>query len=385
MEYEVKPIRNAITLLTNQCPCACEYCFEDKDSRRMTYQIAQDTLNFVHKAPGQLHGYTFFGGEPMLEFENIIVPLVEYSYSLPNTTRFAMTTNGVLLDHERIDWLLDNNINFMVSMDGAKETQDTNRPLKSGGSSFDALDKNIHYLIERKPNQMFRVTLTGKTIHNLFSDILYFEEIGVKDLGILPNLFEVWNDEQCKIFDEQIEMYENYIIESFNNGRTPLLFREYYASFSRLYQLQNTTMRRINNACLPTFQCGFGVRGSASVDVNGYLYGCHHITPLSPESEWCIGNIYSGVDESKVRNLVDNYDQFKVQNEQCKNCPLDKVCNGGCAPNNYMICGDVHKVPDTFCYWTRSITDSAYRITQILGNANNELFIQVFNYWKGVR
>lgn len=385
MDYEIQPIRNVIALLTNQCPCACEYCFEDKDSRRMTYQTAKDTLDFVHKAPAQVHGYTFFGGEPMLEFDNIIVPLVEYSKGLEKPTRFAMTTNGVLFDHNRIDWLLDNNINFMVSMDGGKETQDSNRPMKTGESSFDILDKNIHYLLERKPNQLFRVTLTGKTIHNLFEDILYFEEIGVRDLGILPNLFEVWTEEQRKSFDAQIELYENYLIEQFKRGIPPLIFREYFASFGRLYQLQNAATRRTCNSCKPEFQCGFGVRGSASVDVDGYLYGCHHISPLSPDSEWCIGNIYQGIDENKIRNLVDNYNPLMVRNEQCKNCPLDNICNGGCVSNNYMICGDVHQVPDSFCYWTRSITDSAYRITQKLGSENNQLFIRTFNRWKGMR
>lgn len=385
MNYEVKPIRNVIALLTNQCNLKCPYCFEDKDARRMTFETAKDALNFVHKAPDRFHGFTFFGGEPMLEFDNIIVPLIEYSKTLDNPTRFAMTTNGVALTHDRIDWLLDNNVDFMLSMDGNKETQDSNRPMKNQGSSFDILDQNIHYLLEKKPNQIFRATLTGKTIGNLFSDILYFEQIGVRNLGILPNLFEVWTDEQQASFDAQIELYENYLIEQFQKGIPPLIFREYYAAFARLYLLQNTSTRRTTNACKPEFQCGFGVRGGASVDVDGYLYGCHHISPLSHESIWCIGDIYQGLDESKVRNLVDNYNPLMVRNNQCKSCPLDNICNGGCVSNNYMICGDVHIIPDSFCYWTRSITDSAYRIAQILGNANNQLFIRTFNRWKGAK
>lgn len=384
MSYEIKPIRNVITLLTNQCPCACEYCFEDKDSRNMTYQTAKDTLDFIHKTHSTYHNYTFFGGEPMLEFDSIIVPLVEYSKNLEMPTRFDMTTNGILLNYDRIDWLYNNKVNFMVSMDGEKETQDSNRPMKSGKSGFDILEKNIPYLLERNPSQEFRATLTGKTIHNLFSDILYFEEIGVKKLGVLPNLDEVWTDEQRKSFDRQIELYEHYIVEQFRKGIHPLIFREYYAAFGRLYQLQNTIARRTCNKCKLEFQCGFGMRESASVDVDGYLYGCHRIAPMSPNSEWCIGDIYQGLDESKVRNLINNYNSMVIGNEQCKECPLDNICNGGCISNNYMICGDINIVPSSFCYWTRSITDSAYRITQILGNEDNELFMNTFNRWRDV-
>ena len=127
-------------------------CFEDKDSQRMTFDTAKDILNFVHKAPGNFHGFTFFGGEPMLEFDSIVVPLVEYSKTLWNPTYFAMTTNGTLLDKEKIDWLFENNVNFMFSVDGNKETQDSNRPMKNGNSSFDALEQNLLYVLKKRPN-----------------------------------------------------------------------------------------------------------------------------------------------------------------------------------------------------------------------------------------
>ena len=99
------PIRNVIALLTNQCQCACPYCFEARSPERMSLNVAKDILDFVKTGGGKSSGFTFFGGEPMLEFESIMVPLVEYSEQSPIPTRFAMTTNGTLLDEDRLAWL----------------------------------------------------------------------------------------------------------------------------------------------------------------------------------------------------------------------------------------------------------------------------------------
>ena len=71
----------------------------------MSLNVAKDILDFVKTGGGKSSGFTFFGGEPMLEFESIMVPLVEYSEQSPIPTRFAMTTNGTLLDEDRLAWL----------------------------------------------------------------------------------------------------------------------------------------------------------------------------------------------------------------------------------------------------------------------------------------
>ena len=154
MKYTVKPIRNVIALLTNQCPLACPYCFEDRDTQKMSFETARATLDFIHRVENVQHGFTFFGGEPTVEWDSIIVPLIEYSKASNQPTRFNMTTNGFLLNQNRIDWLIENKIEFMYSMDGGKETQNINRPTNRNGESFDVVSQNILYILERKPNQV---------------------------------------------------------------------------------------------------------------------------------------------------------------------------------------------------------------------------------------
>lgn len=376
MDYKIKPIWNVIALLTNQCNLACPYCFEDRDVRRMTFETARGILDFIHKSERDIHGFTFFGGEPTLEWDTIIVPLVQYSKTLKKQTRFAMTTNGTLLTPDKIDWLHNNQVNFMLSMDGNKLTQDTNRPMRNGESGFDKLAVILPYALRVNPRQIVRITISPETVGNLYDDILFFENNNVRRLAALPNFFARWTSEQYNILAEQIQRYESHIVETFQHNQKPLLFNEYMSAFWRLSSIMQRLPRRTHASCQRGAQCGMGVKGSASADVDGNLYACHHISPLVPESDWCIGNIRDGIDEQRIHALINTYDPQQVGNTQCSECPLDNICDGGCCCNNYMICGDVNKVPESFCYWMRLVTDSAYRVSIIL--QDNPLFIETF-------
>lgn len=381
--YAVPPLRNAIVMLTNQCNCACTYCFEERRPERMNLQTAKDILSFLHKSGSSNVGFTFFGGEPMLEFDSIIAPLTEWAKtSFETPTRFAMTTNGTLFTKERLDFLKENNISFMLSMDGGRTAQSGNRPLKDGRNSFDVVMEYVPYILKLWPMQSFRETLTQHNTDSLFDDILFFESVGCRNLMVIPDIFETWSKEKIQCLEEQVKLYEARILEQFRHGVRPFLIHEYSIGFGKIMSAyhcaQKHVGRRSGPSCAGHSQCGFGVRGSASIDPMGDIYGCHHIKPLTRESLFYIGNIYDGVDEQRVRRLVDLYDPEKVGNEQCGTCGLDWFCHGGCAPNNYQISGDVNKVPPMYCIWERLIADSTYRILLTLNRENNKLFRDMF-------
>lgn len=381
--YEVKPVRNAIVMLTNQCNCACSYCFEERRQERMSLQTAKDTLIFIHSGHDPRPGFTFFGGEPMMEFNTIIAPLVTWSkYAFQTQTRFAMTTNGTLFTRERLDFLKENGISFMLSMDGGKTAQSGNRPLRNGGNSFDAVMEHIPYILKLWPMQSFRETLTQHNVVSFFDDILFFSSIGCKNLMVVPDLFETWSEDSIKTLQIQIQQYEEYILSGFRANQTPLLLHEYYLAFGKImaayYCKRDDVTRRSSDICASHNQCGFGVRGNVSIDPLGDIYGCHHIRPLNRDSIFYLGNIYDGIDESRVRNLVDQYDPQRVGGHRCIGCGLEWFCDGGCAPNNYQIFGDMHHVPDMYCVWQRMIVDSAHRIMTKLNAEGNQLFQNTF-------
>lgn len=378
---QVKPIRNAIVLLTNQCNCTCPYCFEARDPERMNLQTAKDVVSFLQLSQDKSLGFTFFGGEPMLEWENIIVPLVEWAeQTSPIPIRFNMTTNGTLLTSERLDYLLKHKIQFMISMDGDRETQERGRPMRNGESSFDRLMSILPELLEKKPQQVFRVTLTPKLCRNLSHDILFFEKIGCKNLGILPNVFEYWTESEKETLLTELAEYESYLIDAFRSGGAPLIFTDYRNAFYQIILANRfkNKPRRIYGACKKEAQCGMGIRGSVSIDVHGDIYACHHISPLTHGSIFYLGDIYRGIDESRVQNLIGMYDLQKVGTLECRDCSLDNICNGGCKSNNYQINGDLHIVPDMYCFWARACADSAYRVANVLGKEENPGFIRAF-------
>lgn len=373
----ILPIKNVIALLTNQCNCACPYCFEARTSERMSLETAKDILNFVKTNGGDRSGFTFFGGEPMLEFERIIVPLVEYSEQSGIHTRFAMTTNGTLLNKDRIDWLTDHDIHFMLSFDGNRKTQELSRPMRTGESSFDTIMGFLPYLLEKVPYQSIRATLIQENIPNFTDDVIWLDSIGVKDFSVLPNFFETWDDKTKQLFLEELSKYNNYILSSYRAGKRPLLIRAYRAAFYEIPLVLKTKERRTSNNCPTAAQCGFGIRGGASVDYRGDLYGCHHV-PMNRQSPFYIGNIYDGIDVSRIEALTSSYSPEKVGNEQCASCPIDKICNGGCVSNNYVMCEDIHVVHGGWCFWRKSIISAADAVMRQLANENNKLFIYDF-------
>lgn len=345
----------------------------------MSLDVAKDVLRFLYGSGADRLGFTFFGGEPMLEFDTVIKPLVEWSRcEIDKPVHFGMTTNGTLFSRERLNFLKENNIGFLLSMDGSSTAQGCNRPLANGENSFYAIEPYLPYILERWPMQPFRETLTEYNVGSYFEDILYFDSIGCRSLTVVPDFFKVWENDKINVLREQIKRYEEYIIREITDGRTPLLTHEYSTVFRNFAVITENKggERRTVRGCQGCNKCGFGVKGSASIDPTGDIYGCHHITPLNRDSLFYLGNIYDGVDEWRVRRLVDSYDRSRVGNKMCAECGLDGICDGGCAPNNFQINGDVHKVPEMYCIWWRLMMDSGMRICGAL--SGNKMFQQMF-------
>lgn len=346
----------------------------------MRLDTAKDVLKFLHLSKSNRIGYTFFGGEPMLEWDSIIYPLIEWSKNR-YPAKFNMTTNGTLFTEDRLNYLFENNVSFLLSMDGCKETQDENRPMKNYKSSYDTIVKYIPQILKSRPGQTVRMTINSKSCSHFFEDVLSLIRLGFVNISAIPNFFENWNDEAKQSFLESLARYEKYVIEQFQAGNTPVLFFGYREAFHKIVQTiqaERNNMYRQVDECKVTNQCGFGIRRSVSIDPDGNLYGCHHISPLMREGPFWIGDIYAGLQEDRVRMLLDQYDPQKVSGTDCSKCPIDWVCNGGCKPNNYQINANIHKVPRLYCFWEQEVVMSAYRIACRLGAEKNESFRSVF-------
>ena len=349
----------------------------------MTIEVAKDIVRFLHKSKPKSVGFTFFGGEPMLEWDTIIVPLVEWSEN-KFPTHYNMTTNGTLFSNDRLNYIFSKNITFLLSMDGGKETQDNNRPTKNGSSSYDLIEKYIPIILKNRPRQVVRMTITKSSGKHFFEDILALINLGFINISALPNFFEPWDESDKELFLRSLTKYEEYVISEYIKGNSPVMFFGYKESFHIIWQVINAKSLgkyRSDPECAKKNQCGFGIRGGASIDYEGNIYGCHHVSPLSKNNNFCIGNIYEGIVEEKQRKLIDLYSADKIKGSNCDMCPINLVCNGGCKPNNYQITGDMCKVPDMYCFWMQSVVLSAYRIACKLGELKNLAFKNDFSLY----
>jgi uncharacterized protein len=214
--------------VTDDCNLTCPYCFTNQSPNYMTLDTAKKVIDQVYenffikmkiltyqKMPEKICIIHFFGGEPLLCYDSIIVPLIEYCKTEKNDIFiFKITTNGTLLDDEKINFFLLNNVEIFLSIDGNKETQNFNRPCKDQtSSSFDLINNNLEYLLERFPDITFRSTIYAPTVHNLFNNYKFAKEKGFKRYLAIPDrITDLWTEEKKLILKNEInKIYQYYI------------------------------------------------------------------------------------------------------------------------------------------------------------------------------
>lgn len=348
----------------------------------MTYETAKTAAEFLIKNAEETNvtpSINFFGGEPMLMWDSIIVPLTTWirdEYKKPFS--LGITTNGTLLTEERIEFLKKNGINLLFSIDGGKETQDYNRPYSNGEGSFDSLKSIIPSIVENFKNVTFRMTVIPPTCHNLFNDIKFAADSGFKNFFAIPNVFEEWNDEAKTAAENEIRKYGDYYIDCMRNGNNPIYFSTFEMAFTDIKMINNailTKQFRNTPKSKSNGKCGLGSGVFASIHPNGNLYGCQEMTSNEgEESIFYIGNIFTGVDDKRRYALMELYDTETITGEKCNECKYNRICDGGCVANNYLVTGNLAHLPEVFCWWRRLILDEAIRVMQILGTENNEMF-----------
>ena len=376
------PVRVMLNL-TDNCNLACRYCFVQQKPNYMTLQVAKDSVDFIVKNYNirtekyglkDRKGIFFFGGEPTLMFDSIIVPLIQYieeTYKLDEFD-FGITTNGTLLNKERIDFLKKYNIFPLLSIDGNAETQNYNRPYKNGiGNSFDAVIKNIPYLLENFPEVCFRSTIYKDTVENLYDNFLFAESLGFKNYTCIPDTrTAVWNEEEMQKLYDQLTKIVYHQIEYFLNGTRPkITMAGLYDGFrdvilSELYEEKHEELRRT------PWRCGLGANG-CSINYVGDLFSCQEQDSRDTNEYFYIGNIYSGIDQSKHKQILMDYMNSIIvcQNgDSCSECPLQKICNGGCVSVNKDLYGNINLTNPELCKERKFFYKLAIGMMLILNN-----------------
>ena len=337
-----KVIKALCLHVAHSCNLACSYCFagqgkyHGKDAL-MSFETGKRAFDFLIENSGTRRNLEvdFFGGEPLLNWD-VVKQLVEYARSIEKEKnknfRFTLTTNGVLIDDEVIEFANKEMSNVVLSLDGRKDVHDKFRVDYAGKGSYDKILPKFRKLVESREGKNYYMRGTFTHFNTDFTkDIFHMADLGFKELSMEPVVCSpdspsALTDEDLPILFEQYEILAKEMIRRKKNG-------DGFTFYHYMLDLKNgpCIYKRISG-------CGSGTEYMA-VTPKGDLYPCHQFVG---EEEYCLGNIWDGVKKPEVQ------DKFRLCNaysrEECRDCWAKLYCSGGCAANSYHATGSVNGI-----------------------------------------
>lgn len=333
--------------VAHTCNLNCSYCFASQgkyhgERALMSFETGKRALDFLIENSGTRTNLEvdFFGGEPLMNWD-VVKQLVAYARTQEpihhKKFRFTLTTNGVLIDDDVIDFANKEMSNVVLSLDGRKEIHDRLRVDYAGKGSYDRIVPKFQKLVEARggKNYYMRGTFTHANT-DFTNDILHMADLGFTELSMEPVVCApgdaaALTQEDLPILFEQYELLAKEMIRRKKEGRG---FTFYH------YMLDLTggpcIYKRISG-------CGSGTEYMA-VTPWGELYPCHQFVG---DEHYSLGNIWDGVTNTALR------DEFKCCNAyarpECSDCWAKLYCSGGCAANAYHATGSIRGVYDYGC------------------------------------
>ncbi len=360
-----KTVVKALCLhIAHDCNLACKYCFAEEgeyhgDRSLMSYEVGKKALDFLIANSGNRVNLEvdFFGGEPLMNFQ-VVKDLVAYGRSQEKEHnkkfRFTLTTNGMLLNEDVMEFANREMANVVLSVDGRKEVHDFMRPTRNGKGSYDLIIDKFKTMAELRNQTNYYVRGTF-THHNLdFSkDVLHLADLGFKQISMEP---VVAPDEQPYAIKEEDlpKLYEEYDLLA-----KAMIERE---KMGKGFNFFHFMIDLTGGPCLykRLSGCGSGTEYLA-VTPWGDLYPCHQFVGMD---EFKLGNVDTGIEKTEL------VDEFKLCNvyakDKCKDCFARFYCSGGCAANSYNFHGNLLDAYDVGCELERKRVECAIMIKAAL-------------------
>ncbi len=349
--------------VAHTCNLNCAYCFASQgkysgERAIMSEEVGKRALDFLIENSGTRHNLEvdFFGGEPLMNFD-VVKNLVAYARQRENETgknfRFTLTTNGVLIDDDVIDFANREMSNVVLSLDGRKEIHDRYRVDYAGKGSFDKIVPKFQKLVEARGGKDYY--MRGTFTHanpDFVNDIrtmldLGFNELSMEPVVCAPDDPSALTDQDLEVVMKQYEELASLMLERREAGK-PFTFYHYMIDLSG----GPCIYKRVSG-------CGSGTEYMA-VTPWGDLYPCHQFVG---DEKFKLGNIYNGVTNKSLQN------EFKKCNvyahPECENCWAKLYCSGGCAANAYHATGSITGIYENGCKLFRKRMECAIFIEAI--------------------
>ncbi len=333
--------------VAHTCNLNCSYCFASQgkyhgDRALMSFEVGKRALDFLIENSGSRTNLEvdFFGGEPLMNWD-VVKELVKYARSQEGPChknfRFTLTTNGMLIDDDVIDFANKEMSNVVLSLDGRKEIHDRLRVDYAGNGSYDRIVPKFQELVKSRggKNYYMRGTFTH-TNPDFTKDIFHMADLGFTELSMEPVVASpddpaALTASDIEIVKEQYEILAKEMLRREKEGR-PITFYHYMLDLTE----GPCIYKRISG-------CGSGTEYMA-VTPWGDLYPCHQFVG---DEKYKLGDIWNGVTNHSLR------EQFRSCNaysrSECNDCWAKFYCSGGCAANAYHASGSIQGTYEPGC------------------------------------
>lgn len=373
-----KYLSHGILEITQQCNLECKYCCysefypgnRQNSNRHMSWDVAKKALDLMIKHGGRIRSpfihdmestrdvsVGFYGGEPFLNFEmmNQCVEYVKENIDADRKALFTLTTNATMLTQEHIQWLVDNQVSSVISLDGPKSNHDRFRVDHTGNGTHDLVMKNVRQILkytERKKTEYhfsFNCVLCGDIdlgdvldyfcmMEDLFTHPYCKVSVNIQAVNGGTHYYnKCYPDEQLSNvtgFDKLKDEYnEACLTNQYRNSKISVRLRildsfmrdQLYFKVHGRTRYQYSDEFELRDKYFPGSICPMGSRRTY-FDVDGNILPCERVS--SKESYFIIGNVNDGIDVNCVKQMIDEFTD--LTKEDCKKCWCLRMCSVGC-------------------------------------------------------
>ena len=352
------PVKSMCLNVSHDCNLRCEYCFAqtgDFGGERcvMPPDIGRKAIDFLieKSADRQNIELDFFGGEPLMAWDTV-VETVNYARSIEKqhgkNFRFTITTNGVLLDDEKIDYINREMSNVVLSLDGRREVTDRIRKTLNGKSVYDVIVPKVQRLVERRDKDFYvRATFTKYNL-DFTEDVLHLRELGFEQLSAEPVVtdekepYALTEDDLPRIFEEYDRLCKVMAERQNDNNAKKFNFFHFMIDLDQ----GPCAIKRLRG-------CGCG-NDYVAVDPHGNIFPCHQFVGID---EWKMGNLNDGTFNNDIKTYFAKTHLYSK--EGCRDCWAKFYCSGGCNANSFIYEGDCRKPHRLSCELQRKRLECA--------------------------
>jgi len=323
--------------IAHACNMRCTYCFAGRgeyggDEGIMSFEVGKLAVDFLieHSEGRKNLDIDFFGGEPLLGW-GVVKDIVFYARSVEQENdkkfRFTLTTNGLLLDDEIIEFTNREMHNVVLSLDGRPEINDKHRLLPDGNGSYDKVLQNFEKIVAARQGKGYYIRGTYTSQNKDFvNDILHIADLGFEEISLEPAVTKpnaplgFTNDDLDKL-SSQYEFLAAQMLNRKNEGRG--------------FSFYHFNLDLSGGPCIHKRIAGCGVGTEyMAVTPSGKLYPCHQFIG---DEQFILGDVHQGVSNGKLREQFNEMDIYS--RAECRDCWARFYCSGGCAANAFNDTG----------------------------------------------